>query len=74
MPIVSFDDADTEHFYKTGKSRKGIGWSGVTTIVARKLDMLHYAAELLDLSSPTGNHLKSLSGKLAGLYSIRFNN
>ena len=39
-------------------------------IVRRKLDMLHYAAQLGDLNSPPGNRLEALKGDLAGYHSI----
>ena len=42
-------------------------------IVRRKLDMLHYAAQLGDLNSPPGNRLEALKGDLAGYHSIRDN-
>jgi proteic killer suppression protein len=42
-------------------------------VVARKLDMLDYAADLSDLRSPPGNRLEALKGDLAGLYSLRIN-
>ena len=48
-------------------------WIGVAKVVARKLDMLDYAAALLDLRSPPGNRLELLHGDLAGFYSICIN-
>jgi proteic killer suppression protein len=50
-----------------------VGWANVAKIAARKLDMLDYAAALLDLASPPGNRLEALKGKLAGRHSIRIN-
>ncbi len=49
------------------------GWARVAKIVARKLDMLDYAAALADLASPPGNRLEALKGDLLGLHSIRIN-
>lgn len=42
-------------------------------IVKRKLDMVHYAAQLNDLRSPPGNRLEALHGDLEGRHSIRVN-
>ncbi len=42
-------------------------------VVRRKLDMLHYAAQLSDLLAPPGNRLEALKGWLAGYHSIRVN-
>lgn len=39
----------------------------------RKLDMLHYAHQLMDLRSPPGNRLEMLRGKRTGMHSIRIN-
>lgn len=73
MAIQSFSDKATEAFFISGKIRKGLGWLSVKSIARRKLDMLHYAAQLKDLESPPGNRLKELSGKLKGNHSIRIN-
>ncbi|MBY0472126.1 type II toxin-antitoxin system RelE/ParE family toxin [bacterium] len=73
MAIQSFADADTEKFYVTGKVNPKAGWASVRKIAKRKLDMIHYAGQLLDLRFPPGNHLEALKGDLAGLHSIRIN-
>lgn len=72
MPILSFSDENTEQFFITGKPGKA-GWSNVAKVAARKLDMVHYAAQLSDLKSPPNNRLELLKGDLAGLFSIRIN-
>jgi proteic killer suppression protein len=72
MPILSFADATTGDFFKTGRTGKA-GWSNVKAVVARKLDMVGYASTLSDLKSPPGNRLEALSGGLAGYHSIRVN-
>ena len=41
--------------------------------MARKLDILDYAACLTDLGSPPGNRLEALKGDLRERYSIRVN-
>ncbi|MCC6807972.1 MAG: type II toxin-antitoxin system RelE/ParE family toxin [Deltaproteobacteria bacterium] len=73
VSIQSFADAAAESFFETGRVGKGVGWASVSTIVNRKLDMLDYAAKLIDLRSPPGNRLEALVGDLAGFYSIRVN-
>jgi|SRR5712671_3720202 len=73
VPIASFDDHSTERFYASGKVSKGTGWSNVAKIVRRKLDMVEYAAQMVDLASPPGNHLEALRGDLKGWHSIRVN-
>lgn len=73
MPIQSFVETQTELFFETGRLGKRVPWHNVGKIVLRKLDMLHYAAKLEDLSSPPGNRLEALHGKFKGHYSIRIN-
>lgn len=73
MAIQSFEDKATQEFYETGKLKKGAGWHSVAKVALRKLDMLHYAAELGDLKSPPNNRLEELRGDLKGLHSIRVN-
>lgn len=73
MAIVSFADKTAESFFVQGRLHKGVGWRNVRTIVRRKLDVLHYAANLSDLKAPPGNRLEALRGDLRGLFSIRIN-
>ncbi len=73
MPILSFADAATSEFFVHAKVRKGIGWASLAKLVKRKLDMIHYAAQLSDLRSPPGNRLEALHGDLEGWHSIRVN-
>ena len=73
MAIQSFSDRDTEEFFISARLKKGIGWANVSKIAKRKLDMIHYAAQIEDLRTPPGNKLKSLKGDLQGFYSIRIN-
>ena len=74
MVIRSFQDDEDESFFRKGTIPRRKGWSSVSKIVKRKLDMLHYAVDLKDLLSPPNNCLESLSGDLKGFYSIRINN
>lgn len=73
MAIRSFKDDETETFFIKGICPKKKGWSQVHSVAKRKLDMIHFAAELKDLLSPPGNKLESLKGDLKGYYSIRIN-
>ncbi len=73
MPIKSFASPLVAEFFYGGKLKKKCAWSGISGIVRRKLDMLHYAKVLSDLKAPPGNRLEPLRGDLHGLYSIRIN-
>jgi proteic killer suppression protein len=73
VAIRGFADPEVERFFLEGRIPKRVGWANVAKIAARKLDMLDYAAALLDLASPPGNRLEALKGKLAGRHSIRIN-
>lgn len=73
MAIQSFASKNLELFFREGTRPRGAGWTGVERVVARKLDMLDYAAQLEDLASPPGNRLEMLRGDRVGLHSIRIN-
>ncbi len=73
MPIQSFSDKDTEDFFVSGYARKGIGWTSVSGIAKRKLNILHYASEIKDLKAMPGNRLELLKENLKEYYSIRIN-
>ena len=73
MAIQSFSDHVTEEFFVSGRLRKGVGWTLVSRVAERKLDMLDYAQQLADLRSPPGNRLEALRGDRAGFHSIRIN-
>ena len=73
MAIQSFASLAVERFFTEGRVPKGVGWTKIARVAARKLDMLDYAGALGDLASPPGNRLEVLRGDLAGLHSIRIN-
>ena len=73
VPIQSFADRKARKLFEAGKVEKGTKWAGIKKIVLRKLDMLHYAAELKDMASPPGNCLEALTRDLLGYHSIRIN-
>ena len=71
MPIRTFRRSEIADFFFDGKTDRKSGWIGVAKIVARKLDMLHYAHKLDDLRSPPANRLEALKGELKGFFSVR---
>ncbi|HXU05394.1 MAG TPA: type II toxin-antitoxin system RelE/ParE family toxin [Polyangia bacterium] len=73
MAIRTFRRSEIADFFFDGKAERKAGWTAVARIVARKLDMLHYAQKLDDLRSPPANRLEALKGSLKGFFSIRVN-
>ena len=73
MAVKGFASRAVERFFLGGVVPKRAGWAGVAKIAARKLDMLDYAHQLMDLKSPPGNRLEALKGDLSGFHSIRIN-
>lgn len=73
MAIRSFANKSVEAFFRDGTKPRGAGWAGTDRVVARKLDMLDYAAQLEDLASPPGNRLEALKSDRAGTHSVRIN-
>ena len=73
MAIRGFASRPVERFFRSGTVPRSAGWAPLARVVARKLDMLDYAADLGDLRSPPGNRLEALRGDLAGLHSLRIN-
>lgn len=71
--ISSFADKEIEKFFLYGKISHRKGWFQVGKIVKRKLDMIDYARDLIDLRSPPSNCFEKLKGDLEGFYSIRVN-
>ena len=73
MAIQGFANRAVERFFVEGVVPKHSGWAGVSRVAARKLDMLDFAHQLMDLKSPPGNRLEALKGNLSGFHSIRVN-
>ncbi len=73
MAIRSFRHSEIADLFFDGETPRRAGWRSVVKIVARKLDMLHYAQKLDDLRSPPANRLEALKGDLKGFFSIRIN-
>lgn len=70
--IDSFGCKETEKIFKRHPSK--LISPDIHKRAKAKLDMIHTAADLLDLKSPPGNHLEKLKGDKSGEYSIRVNN
>lgn len=68
--IHSFQCEETHHLFVARKSRR---WTSIRTVALRKLDQLHAATGLADLSIPPGNKLEPLHGRRKGQHSIRIN-
>ncbi len=69
--IQGFATRETELFFRDGVCPAQ--WRPVSSVAARKLDMVDAAITLDDLRSPPGNRLEALKGDRAGQYSIRVN-
>lgn len=72
VAILSFGDTATESFFRTCRTKKA-GWANIKSVVARKLDLIHYAAKLSDLKSLPGNRLEALTRNRVGYHGIRIN-
>ena len=68
--IRSFADRQTQRLFEDRVVR---AFQGIARRAKRKLDSLHAAANLHDLSLPPSNRLEKLRGDLQGRYSIRIN-
>ena len=68
--IRSFGDKRTESLFDDRVVRE---FQGFARVAKRKLEALHAASRLEDLTVPPSNRLEKLRGNLAGLYSIRVN-
>ena len=69
--IKSFEDADTQLLWETGKSRRIP--ANIRRVFLKKLLILHWAIGLADLAVPAGNHLEPLTGDRKDQHSIRIN-
>jgi proteic killer suppression protein len=69
--IRSFADAETERFFRTGKSRRLA--QDALKRAAMRLKQLDAATRLDDLRLPPSNQLEALKADRAGQHSIRIN-
>ena|SRR6267154_3737862 len=72
--IASFGDAATRDIADgiDSKSARSVP-KAIWNVARRKLDYLHAAHDVMDLSAPPGNRLEKLAGELKGFWSIRVN-
>ena len=68
--IRSFRDKETEKVFRREFSRK---FQRIAAVAKRKLDHVHAAAAISDLSAIPGNRLETLAGDRVGQHSIRIN-
>lgn len=68
--IKSFGDSRTERLFNDEHVRD---FEGIARPTKRKLEALHAAAHLRDMSIPPSNRLKKPRGRLKDYYSIRVN-
>jgi len=72
--IASFGDAATRDIADGIDSKDARSISkAIWGVARRKLDYLHAAHDVMDLTSPPGNRLEKLTGNLRGFWSIRVN-
>ena len=68
--IKSFRDRAVERLWMGEFVRR---FGGIEKVALRKLDMLHQALDLGDLTAPPANRLEALSGDRRGQHSICIN-
>lgn len=71
LVIKTCANAETEHFFATGKSRRLP--TEILKRAAMRLNQLNAAARIEDLRLPPSNQLEKLSGGREGQWSIRIN-
>ena len=71
LVIVSFACAETERIFRGERSRKLP--PDIQNTARRKLEYVHRARTLHDLSMPPGSRLEALKGGRKGQHSIRVN-
>ncbi len=69
--IRSFADAETKHFFETGKTRRLP--RDILRRAAMRLRQLDAATRIEDLRLPPSNRLEALRGDRAGRHAIRIN-
>ena len=68
--IKSFKDKEAQKIFDGLPSKK---FGGLQKVIKRKLDMLHYAYNEQDLTTPPANRFEHLKGSLKDYCSIRVN-
>jgi len=68
--IKSFKDKDAQRLFE---DKLVLKWKHINKIARRKLNAIHFAIQLKDLTSPPHNRLEALKGEFKGKWSIRIN-
>ena len=68
--IRTFGSADTKRLFERESVRR---FQSVERVALRKLQQLHFATQLADLTAPGGNRLEALRGDRKGQHSVRIN-
>lgn len=69
--IKSFKTPDTEQLFNDERVKQ---WQSIENVARRKLNMVHAAKKLDDLTVPPGNRLHKLNADREGQYAIWINN
>ena len=68
--IKSFKDKDTQRLFE---DKLVLKWKHINKIARRKLNAIHFASQLKDLTNPPHNRLEALKGEFKDKWSIRIN-
>jgi proteic killer suppression protein len=68
--IVTFRSRQAKQLFERESVK---GFASMGRVALRKLQQLHFATQLSDLSAPPGNRLELLKGDRRGQHSIRIN-
>ena len=68
--IKSFADKYTEALFN---DKSVLKWKNIEKVARRKLNAIHFATQLKDLTKPPRNRLEALKGEFKGKWSIRIN-
>ena len=68
--IKSFKDKDAQRLFE---DKLVLKWKHINKIARRKLNAVHFASQLKDLTKPPHNRLEALHGKFKNKWSIRIN-
>jgi proteic killer suppression protein len=61
--IKSFGDKDTQRLFE---DKLVLKWKNIEKVARRKLNAIHFASQLKDLTKPPHNRLETLKGEFKG--------